>query len=153
MLETTLNFRQLTPQLATAGQPDKEVLQRLGQSGYEVVINLGLAEADYAVAGEQAILESQAIRYIHLPVSFQQPAIEDFRTFRQLLKSLTGRKLFIHCAANKRVSVFLALYRVIEEGWPWSEARQGIEDLWQPDEIWQAFIHKTLQTEGIGIDR
>jgi len=151
MPDTTFNFRQLTPLLATAGQPDEEALHNLGQAGYEVVINLGLAEADYAVTEEQAIVESQGIRYLHLPVSFQQPELEDFRNFRQQLKNLSGRKLFIHCAANKRVSVFLALYRTIEEGWPWSEARQGIESLWQPDEIWRAFIFNTLQSEGIEI--
>jgi len=149
MLEHIFNFRQIDPLLATAGQPDEAQLYDIGRAGYEVVINLGLAETDYAVANERAIVESQGLIYLHLPVSFQQPAPADFSAFRQHLNALAGRKCFIHCAANKRVSVFLALYRAIEKGLPWPEARRTIDNLWQPDDNWQAFIRLVLTSEGI----
>jgi uncharacterized protein (TIGR01244 family) len=149
MLEQIFNFRQIDPLLATAGQPDEAELYDIGRAGYEVVINLGLSEAEYAVANERSIVESQGLSYLHLPVSFQQPAPADFTAFRRQLKALAGRKCFIHCAANKRVSVFLALYRAIEEGMPWNEARQTIDAVWQPDDNWRPFIRQVLTSEGI----
>lgn len=55
--------------------------------------------------------------YHHLEVDFQAPDVATFFLFRDLLGTLSERKCFIHCAANKRVSAFMALYRAIELKW------------------------------------
>jgi protein tyrosine phosphatase (PTP) superfamily phosphohydrolase (DUF442 family) len=145
-IEDIYNFRQLSPRLATGGQPLVDELHAIGLSGFATVINLGLADAPYAVADEQSILESYAIEYLHIPVSFETPQAECFELFRECMRQLSQRKLFVHCAANKRVSVFIALYRVIEEGWSLDEALQDVHAVWQPDAAWQAFIQRILQS-------
>ena len=147
-LEAIYNYRRLSPWLATAGQPLEEELHAIGRAGFEVVINLGLADAPYAVADERTILESHGLRYVHIPVSFETPEAERFESFREHMRALAQHRLFVHCAANKRVSVFVALYRVIEEGRRLDEVWTDVEAIWQPDAVWQAFLRDTLLASG-----
>lgn len=142
------NFRQLTPLLATGGQPSEEGLNAICKAGFDAVINLGLADAPYALVEEQAILESCGIRYLHIPVSFESPEAENFEIFRKRMKALSQSRLFVHCAANKRVSVFIALFRVIEEGRTLDEVLADIHAVWQPNATWERFMQRILQSRG-----
>jgi hypothetical protein len=54
-----------------------------------------------------------------------------------------GRRLFIHCIANMRVSAFMALYRIHRLGWPRDEAL-GFVDVPAFPPVWQAFIAEML---------
>jgi hypothetical protein len=47
-----------------------------------------------------------------------------------------------------RVTAFLGLYRVLHENWQEHEAFQLMHQLWQPDEVWSAFIAATLANRG-----
>lgn len=143
--ETIFNFRQLDDDLATGGQPDAAQLHAIAAAGYEVVINLGLADAPYAIADEQAILAHHGVRYEQIPVNFQAPRRKDLQRFTDLFNRVHHRKVFVHCAANKRVSVFLALYRILEQQWNPETAMKDVHAIWQPDEVWQAFIDETLR--------
>ncbi|MGD8569327.1 MAG: protein tyrosine phosphatase family protein [Gammaproteobacteria bacterium] len=148
MVETVINYKQLSPNLATGGQPDRDQLSQLAETGYEVVINLGLEDAEYAIPNEQAILEAQGIRYIHIPVKFEAPAIAQYREFSKILKALLPKKVFIHCAANKRVSVFMALFRILDQNIPHEQAMAELTSCWQPDATWHGFITRVLSEAG-----
>jgi len=143
-LESIHNFLPLDARLATGGQPDEEQLRAIAEAGYEVVINLGLPDAPYAIAGERAILEGRGLRYETIPVSFEAPERERFAEFRALYRQLSDHRCFIHCAANKRVSAFMALYRMLELGWPREAAEAPMHAIWQPDPVWRDFIEKRL---------
>jgi hypothetical protein len=54
------------------------------------------------------------------------------------------KKCFVHCIANARVSAFVMLYRVLRQGVPLEEARALMQQIWTPNETWQAFIDETL---------
>lgn len=144
MIDTIYNFLSVSSNLATAGQPDEQELHAIGLAGFEVVINLGLADAEYAVAEEQNILTGYGIEYIHIPVSFENPEVEEFHRFSACFATLAGRRVFLHCAANKRVSVFLALHRILNESWPVDHAMAAVHEIWTPNEVWQTFIRQIL---------
>jgi protein tyrosine phosphatase (PTP) superfamily phosphohydrolase (DUF442 family) len=143
-LTQILNFKQLSPQLATGGQPNAEELLALCRAGFEVVINLGLHDAPYALPDEARVLAAHGVEYHHLPVDFQSPQVARYFAFQDLLRGLSQRKCFIHCAANKRVSTFMALFRILELGWSRSEAEREMHQIWQPDAAWQAFMQQVL---------
>jgi len=42
----------------------------------------------------------------------------------------------VHCAANKRVSVFLGLYWHLRQNRPLDEAFALQRDIWEPDAVW-----------------
>jgi len=109
-----------------------------------VVINLGLNNTDYAVSNEATFFKNQGVSYIHIPVIFEAPTEDDLMVFIKTLSAYKNSKVFIHCAANKRVSAFMALYRIISLGWPVDDAIKALNMMWQPDAIWQAFINNQL---------
>ncbi len=139
-----INFKMLVEGFATSGQPSEDELLEIAKAGYEVVINLGLSNAGYSVRNEEKILKSKGIKYIHIPVEFEFPKSKDFQEFVSALNRHKESKVFIHCAANKRVSVFIALYRILELGWEKDKAMYELEKIWRPNSVWGSFIERQL---------
>jgi hypothetical protein len=61
---------------------------------------------------------------------------------------LDGRRVFVHCATNKRVSVFVFLYRVLYERVVMADAEADLHEIWPPDEVWSRFIQNQLERFG-----
>ena len=127
-------------------------MEAVAQAGYQVVINLGLAQAPYALQDECALIASLGLVYVHIPVEWESPRPGDLEAFFTALKTHQGKRLFIHCAANMRVSVFLALYRIVELAWPPDQALENIRPIWIPNPIWARFIRDVLISQNIQFD-
>ena len=143
-LNTIYNFLNLSAKLATSGQPLEEELEYISKAGFEVVINLALSDADYSLADEEGSVTKLGMEYIHIPVIWQSPTSDDLDKFFDVMEKYKNKKLFVHCAANMRVSSFVALYRVIKEGWDYSDAVNDVYKIWNPNEIWSDFIRSEL---------
>ena len=143
-LNTIYNFLSLSAKLATSGQPLEEELEYISKAGFEVVINLALSDADYSLADEGGSVTKLGMEYIHIPVIWQSPTSDDLDKFFDVMEKYKNKKLFVHCAANMRVSSFVALYRVIKEGWDYSDAVNDVYKIWNPNEIWSDFIRSEL---------
>ena len=141
-------FHAVGPELGTAGQPSAEQFLVVRGSGYQTVINLLPEDSKYALADERAVVEAQGLRYHHLPVAWEAPTAADFERFCALMQDEAGRRVFVHCAANKRVSAFVYLYRVLRLGVPKSEAARDLARLWEPDRVWSKFIDDQLANQG-----
>lgn len=133
-------FRQLTPDLATAGQPTVAQLDAVARAGYQVVINLAMADSDNAISGEAQRTAALGMDYIHIPVVWEDPRPEQVDRFFQAMQATRGQRRFIHCAANKRVSVFMALYYVVIEGQDRAQALQAVHEVWRPNTRWLNFF-------------
>jgi protein tyrosine phosphatase (PTP) superfamily phosphohydrolase (DUF442 family) len=103
--------------------------------GFRVVINLGLKDADYALPDEQGLVESLGLIYEPIPVLWEQPTTQNFERFTDCMNCHKDKKLFVHCAANKRVSVFVALYRILEQSLSSEQAFHDLDAVWKPNEI------------------
>ncbi len=143
-LERIYNFRWSAPDLATAGQPLEEELRAVADAGFEVVINLALLDAEYSLPDEPGLVRSLGMTFFHIPVIWESPTLENLQQFFALMPQVQGRSVFLHCAANMRVSVFLALYRILQLGWSYADAMAQVTDVWEPDAVWKAFIQKVL---------
>lgn len=145
MDETSIyNYKLLTEGIASSGQPTEDELGFIAGAGYKTVINLGLHNSDYAVSNEASYLKDNNIKYVHIPVIFDNPQSSDFDDFINALNQCKNSKTFIHCAANKRVSAFIALYRILVLGWATDKAIKELNTVWQPDDVWQSFINMQL---------
>jgi uncharacterized protein (TIGR01244 family) len=147
-LSNIYNFRRIDERLSTSGQPTKAQFQDIHNAGFEAVINLALPTSDNAIAQEGSIVSRLGMAYVHIPVNFQNPTEQDFDTFCGMMKALAERKVFVHCAANMRVSAFVFLYRVLQLGVPQTEAERDLKAIWEPDEIWAAFVRRQLVEHG-----
>ncbi len=130
--------------LATSGQPTIEQFPQIKAAGYQVVINLALLDSSNAVPAERAILADLGLTYIHIPVLWENPTGADFELFRQTMQQYSDRSIYVHCAANKRVSAFVYLYRRIYQNISVATALVDLEKIWTPNPIWQKFIDEIL---------
>ena len=148
-LERIYNFRWRAPNLATAGQPLEDELRAVADAGFEVVIDLALLDAEYSLSDEPGLVRALDMAFFHIPVVWENPTLENLQQFFVVMHQVQGRKVFLHCAANMRVSVFLALYRILQLGWPYADAMAQVTDIWEPDAVWQAFMQKALNPAGL----
>lgn len=145
VVNAILNYRQAGPRLATSGQPREEELAAIAAAGYGVIVNLALHDDPrYALADEAASVQALGLTYIHIPVRFDAPTEGDLAAFFAAMERFRDAKLWLHCAANKRVSAFLGLYRHLRQGWPRDEAFALLREIWEPDAVWSAFIARQL---------
>lgn len=131
--------------LVTAGQPTSEQFALVRDAGFNTVVNLAMPDSVGTLHDEDLLIESFGIEYIAIPVRWQEPTTQDLDQFFQMMDEYKdSARLFIHCIANKRVSVFLYLYRILREGWTESNARADLLAVWTPNEWWEAFIRTQL---------
>ena len=133
-------YRQLDGRIATAGQPNREELAAVAQAGYEAVINL---HTSVDLPDERDVVCGLGLEYVQINVPWQRPERSHLERFFAAMETRQEQRLFVHCAANKRVSAFMALYRIHKLGWTVADA---IEDLDVPSfpPVWRAFIEEML---------
>jgi len=164
-LQNIHNFIKISDWLTTAGQPTVEEFALIKAEGFTKVINLALSTSTNAIDNEAEIVQSYGIEYVHIPVIWENPTIEDFQKFAETLnrswvdKSDLGKdldkdldpdigtnKLFIHCDLNMRVSAFIYLYRQIYQLCDRDLALKDLYKIWTPNPIWHRFIENILET-------
>jgi uncharacterized protein (TIGR01244 family) len=145
-IHTISRYIELSDSLATAGQPTEAQLAALAAEGFEVVINLGQGDLTYALPDEAGCVARLGLRYVHIPVEFSSPRLDDLARFSAAMAAAQGQKVFVHCRHNKRVPVFVALDRVRRQGWDRAAAFADMHAAWSPDPGWQAFIDSALES-------
>ena len=136
--------------LWTSGQLSSADIQRLPGLGIEAVVNLALPTSPGALAGEAEAVTALGLSYVQIPVQWEAPDPAQFDQFVAVLRAFEGRRLWVHCALNMRVSAFVYLYRrlVLSEGE--EAARHPMCEVWEPNEVWQGFIEAVVERHAIG---
>lgn len=129
--------------LHTSGQPTESQFEVIKSLGIKTVINLAPASAENALSDEQRTVTQLGLKYVHLPVDFKRPTDDDFRSFVELMRSNDVGKLWVHCAANMRVSAFVYRYRCVELGHNSELAKKDLDAIWEPFGVWRKFVAKT----------
>ncbi len=143
-LKDIYNFLQISDRIATSGQPTEEQLAAIATAGYKVIVNLALPNSPNALPDEAAVVQSLEMDYIHIPVLWEEPTLEKAQQFFDVMQANGGKKVFVHCAANMRVSAFMYLYRRLVEGVDATIAQRDLHQIWEPNERWQVFISNVL---------
>jgi hypothetical protein len=82
--------------------------------------------------------------YVAIPIDFDRPDVPSALRFFDLLRAQRDRRVFVHCAANKRVSALIFAFRKVEgarDGTPEGEAAaRDLARLWEPNETWRRYI-------------
>ena len=147
-MNSIYNFYQVNHQLACAGQPREGQLAAVAAAGYRVIINLALADGKYALANEAASVTGLGLVYHHIPVQFDNPQLNELAEFIRMMKEHQAEKTLVHCAANYRASVFTGLYLFTEGQLDEGGVQHFVEEIWQPDGIWQQFLEEGLEYLG-----
>ncbi|MEO0437339.1 MAG: protein tyrosine phosphatase family protein [Pseudomonadota bacterium] len=140
-LDDIYNYHLIDGMYATSGQPSERQFALIKASGVLSVINLAPTSVlENALIDEPRILEALDLEYHHIPVDFQNPTDEDFERFCSLLATQANDTLWVHCAANMRVSAFTYRYRTQVLGHEPELAMEDLRRVWEPVGVWKAFI-------------
>ena len=121
-----VNYRQYTANLASSGQLQKSHLQELQSQGVQRIVYLAYrahGDADNLTIDQHAT--DLGLQYVHIPVPWQSPSINDYRTFAAVM--------------------FSFLYRVLVLKTPVDQALLDLTGVWQPNDTWWTFINNVLQ--------
>lgn len=141
LLPLITDYLPVTAHIHSSGQPTEAQLHALGAEGIACVINLGVDNARYSVCSEAAIMASAGIDYIHIPVDFNTPSLQDFRRFCKAMQTHRKKMLLVHCAANKRASCFTALWAESIGLWNRQQAEAHVGKIWTPNATWRRLIN------------
>jgi protein tyrosine phosphatase (PTP) superfamily phosphohydrolase (DUF442 family) len=150
-LESVRNFQIVDDRLASAGQISYDQIPEIRERGYEVVVNLAIADEERN-GREGFHVAEEGLAYVHIPVDWEEPRVRDVRMFFDVMEANRDRKVFVHCFANMRASAFVYLYRSLVEGVPDDEARATMHAVWDPAEQqqWADLIEQVKAEYGAG---
>ncbi len=138
--EGIYHWRRIDRRITTSGQPTEAELTAIAALGVQCVVNLGLHDHPKALADEAGSVTRLGMRYIHIPVDFNNPTDADFAAFCTAMAANAGVAVHVHCIANYRVSAFLYRYRRTVCGVDAARAGADLDQVWQPDGVWAAFV-------------
>ena len=143
-LEQIRNYHPIDDHIATAGQPTAGQFKTIKQAKFNLIINLALPDSPNAISAEGELIKLLEMDYIHIPVDFKAPTFDDLDTFFAAMDQHQGKRIFVHCALNWRVSAFIFLYKRIRQHVPSDDAFSAMHAVWKPDDTWQRFIESAL---------
>ena len=144
-LDQIFNYFKIDDRISTSGQPSESEFDLIKQAGFQTVVNLAPHGAENSLADEAGLLQRLTLEYVHIPVDFRNPAETDFSAFCDVLDKLREKKVWIHCAANMRVSAFLFRYRTEKLGVDSSLAKHDLNQIWEPFDYWKLFMSGGLK--------
>lgn len=143
------NIHQVFPWMWTSGQLSKDDIGELPKMGVDLVINLAPPTSSNALAGEAELISGLGLTYVQIPVNWEAPMAEQFHQYTAVLAAFSGRKVWVHCAKNMRVSAFTYLYRRLVRREDESDASFPMREVWQPNAVWRAFIDEVLASDTV----
>ena len=138
------NYLQVTPTLATSGVVPADEFATICGAGYRVVINLLPDDSKYALPDEASLVSGLGMQYVHIPVDIERPTFGDYKRFETAMDVASEDPVWVHCAANWRVSVFVGLYAQIRLGWSPERAADLVSGIWEPTLPWAQLAKRVL---------
>jgi len=121
-------------------------MKAVAEAGTQVVINLVSVTVRDALPNEDTLVESLGMKYVHIPVNWNNPIRQNLDDFFHAMDEYKDEKVLVHCQANNRASSFVMLYRVLRLNWKKEDAMPVMEKMWNPEDfpVWQKFIDNIL---------
>jgi protein tyrosine phosphatase (PTP) superfamily phosphohydrolase (DUF442 family) len=134
------NYLAIAENLHTSGLPTPEQFAWIRAAGCAVVVNLLPDNGQYATDDEEDTVREHGMEYIHIPVIWQNPTLNDLRRFFAVMEENSDRSVWVHCAVNMRVSTFVYLYRTLHLGVSEAAAVRDLHRIWKPEGWWADFV-------------
>ena len=141
-MKDIINFFEFDTNVLTGGQPSEGQIKALKENGVEVMINLSPSSTRNYLANEAEIAEKNGFIYFHLPVDCSNLQEYHFNSFKSVLNSVDGKKVFIHCGGNIKSSNLMHMYNVIEKGEDEGLSFDQLNKIQYPEDKWDGYFKK-----------
>jgi len=137
-LDNLTNFQVNTPDMVSAGLPNREQFEALKKEGVFNVVDLIPGDR----SEEFKLMKTLDLQYQNIAVEWDNPTLENFDDYVIAMQRFeqNGGITLTHCKLNWRGAVFTYLYRVTHLYEPEAVAKKDLDATWQPNETWQRFI-------------
>ncbi|MCP4970850.1 MAG: hypothetical protein GY932_09690 [Arcobacter sp.] len=139
-MQDIINYIKINENISTSGQPSEKQFENILKEGFEVVINLAVANSEGKIEREDEIVTFLGMNYIHIPVEFTNPTLKNLQDFLDILSSLSHKKVWVHCIMNYRVSAFMYVYHKYILETPFENINLNVFNEWSPDNSWQKIM-------------
>jgi protein tyrosine phosphatase (PTP) superfamily phosphohydrolase (DUF442 family) len=134
----------------SSGQPTRAGLQRLKALGFDRLLYLAPFTVGDAIADEPELVRAQGLRFDHVPIPWDAPALAHVDAVFAVLKDWpTSGKGLVHCQVNMRASVLVFLHRVLVRGHDPEQAWSAVSKVWTPRGRWRALVDAALERGGV----
>ena len=116
--------RQITNEMAIAGQPTFDELQQLAEAGYRSVVNLRSSNETGFLEDEQQKVESLGLCYINVSIS-KDLNLDNMLPVIQQLNHLP-KPMLVHCDSGIRSSIIVLMQLSISQGMRAEDAFQKV---------------------------
>lgn len=140
-MNTITAYYPINDTLACSGQPTEEQFSEIAAAGFQAVINVAMPTSTNAIANECQLVTQLGMTYIHIPVSWEAPRVNDVILFFDIMQALTDKKVWLHCALNMRASCFIYLYKKFQLQLNEDDARFPMNQIWEPKDKWLQLIN------------
>ncbi|MBU1115247.1 MAG: hypothetical protein KKF21_02650 [Bacteroidetes bacterium] len=144
-IENILNFKKNDEYLSTSGQPTEVEFNLIANEGFDVVINFRPEEEMLGVFDERRLVENLGLKYFQIPMTFDTLNNQILSKFFEVLEYNNGKKIFVHCHRNIRVSVLIILYRLIILGWEREVALKEFSEFIEVTPMWEDYIDEHIR--------
>ena len=111
------NFHKVSDDLYRGAQPTNEGMKELEKLGVKTIINLRSEHSD------KEELQNTHLNYVNIPLTTDNPDIEDIVLFLKVINDSNNLPVFVHCRYGAdRTGMMCAIYRVIEQNWTRQDA-------------------------------
>ncbi|MGB0651504.1 MAG: DUF305 domain-containing protein [Rhodothermales bacterium] len=143
-VDSILNWRVLSSDLYTAGQPGPQHMAALKAQGIDTIVSL--ATPSEANVREANLAASLGMSFVSIPFGDDGPTPDDVEWFNDVMQAQEGKTVLVHCNANRRAGVFTFLYRVLVEGVDPEEAMADVKTVFDPAQsaMWSGLIEQML---------
>jgi protein tyrosine phosphatase (PTP) superfamily phosphohydrolase (DUF442 family) len=143
------NYLYWNEKLSSSGMPKPEQLKSVAEAGVQVVINLATSKSEGALPNEGELIRNLGMEYIHIPVDWNNPTKQDLGEFMRAMDEHQNEHVLVHCQANYRATAFVAMDRVLRQGWNADHALEVMHKIWHEEEnpTWNMFIEDMLNSQ------
>jgi len=107
------NFRRISSEIATSGQPTAAELKALQVAGFKTILNLRTPEE--GSLEEKGKVEGLGIRYLNIPITPEGISEEKVKEFSEVVNDPSNKPLLIHCASANRVGALWYIHRMLKD--------------------------------------
>ncbi len=143
-VDSILNWRVISSDLYTAGQPGPQHMAALKAQGIDTIVSL--ATPSEANVREANLAASLGMSFVSIPFGDDGPTPDDVEWFNDVMQAQEGKTVLVHCNTNRRAGVFTFLYRVLVEGVDPEEAMADVKTVFDPVQsaTWSGLIEQML---------
>lgn len=102
---------------SVGGQPSGGAYAKAAANGYRSVLTLRSKQDGVDQTREQLMVEHQRMRYFNIPPTGNLPRPAQVDEFLRLVRDKTNHPMLVNCAFAERVTPFMMILRISEQGW------------------------------------